>query len=61
VAAVAPNDPFEDRGFEGMTMQEIEDAIVDDATWASQQIIALLRANAKMAADIDVLNRLLGL
>jgi hypothetical protein len=50
-----------DRGFDGMSYEELQTAVEDDPIWACENIVRLMRANAKMAADIDVLNGLLGL
>jgi hypothetical protein len=61
VGTFPTNDPRDDVGFSGMSMQEIEDAVQDDVTWTVEHIVKLMRANSKMTADIDVLNRLLGL
>ncbi len=59
---LAPLEKFEPgNSFSGMTMDEIRDACEDDVQWALEGIVDLMRSNAKLRADIDVLNRLMGL
>jgi hypothetical protein len=59
---LAPLEKFEPgNSFSGMTMDEIRDACEDDVQWALEGIVDLMRDNAKLRADIGVLNRLMGL
>ncbi len=58
---VGKYEPVQDNGFHGMSMVEIETVIEDDVTWSVEAIVGLLRENAKLKGDNDMLTKLLGL
>jgi hypothetical protein len=50
-----------DNPFHGMTFAEIEDATYSDSVWAVEGIVWLMRENARLQADNEMLAKLMGL